>query len=69
MFKRKSKLFINDAQVRMVRKEIVKKRKKGNGVEESAPLGNNDNSEFLRSFNALMRTPPPDFNRFLRSSL
>jgi len=68
MYKRKSKLFINDTQVRKVRKELVRRRRKGNGVEENAPLGNNNNSEFLRSFNALMRTPPPNFNRFLKSS-
>lgn len=62
MFKQKRKLFINDAQVNKVIKEIAGKRRKGNGVEETAPLGNNWN----RSFNALMRTTPPDFNRMLK---
>ena len=59
----KSKLFINDAQVSKILTEIVRKRRKGNGVEETAPIGNN----WIRNFNALMRTTPPDFNRFLKS--
>ena len=63
MFKHKSKLFINDAQVSKVRKEIVGKKMKVNNVEETAPIGNN----WIRSFNAIMRTTPPDFNRFLKS--
>ena len=63
MFKRKSEVFINDAQVSKVLKEIAGKRRKGNDIEEAAPIGNN----WLRSFNALMQTTPPDFNRFLKS--
>ena len=61
MFKHK-KVFINDAQVNKVIKEITGKRRKGNGVEETAPIGNN----WIRSFNALMRTTPPDFNKMLK---
>ena len=64
MFKHKSKFFINDAQVSKVRrKEIVGKRKRENSIEEGRP------NEWLRSFNALMLTTPPDFNKFLKSSL
>ena len=63
MFKQKRKLFINDAQVSKVLKEIVGKKMKGNSVEETAPSWNN----WIRSFNALMRVTPPDFNRLLKS--
>ena len=54
------KLFINDAQVSKVLKEIVGKKMKGNSVEEGA------SNEWLSSFNALMRTTPPDFNKMLK---
>ena len=67
MFKHK-KLFIDNVKARKVRKEIAMKKMKESGVEETGSLGNNNNSEWLRSFNALMRTTPPDFNRFLKSS-
>ena len=60
MFKRKSKYFINDTQARKVRKEIVRKRRKGNSVEEGHP------NEFLRSLNSLMQTVPPDMNKMLK---
>ena len=60
MFKHKRKLFINDAQVRRVRKEISMKKMDGNSVEEGRP------NEWLRSFNALMRTTFPDFNKMLK---
>ena len=62
MFKHKRKLFINDAKTKRVRTEIAAKKMRGSSVEESAP------NEWLRSFNALMRTTLPDFNRFLKSS-
>ena len=60
MFKHKRKLFINDAQVRRVRKEISMKKMDGNSVEEGRP------NEWLRSFNALMQVIPPDFNKMLK---
>ena len=63
MVKSKWRPFIDDVKVRKVRRELAMKKRKGNSVEEAAP------SEWLRSFNALMRTTPPDFNRLLKSSL
>ena len=59
MFKHK-KLFINDAKAKSIRKEIATKKMRGSSVEESA------SNEWLRSFNALMRTTPPDFNKMLK---
>ena len=61
MFKHKRKLFVEGVKAKKVHKEIVRKMK-GNSVEEGRP------NEWLRSFNALMRTTLPDFNRFLKSS-
>ena len=63
MVKSKWRPFIDSVKARKVRKEIVGKRKRGNSVEEGAP------NEWLRSFNSLMRATPPDFNKFLKSSL
>ena len=60
MFKHKSKLFINDAQVSKVLKEVIGKKMKGNSVEEGRP------NEWIRSFNVLMRAAPPDFNKMLK---
>ena len=65
MFRRKSKLFLNDTQARKVRKEIAMKKMKENSVEETIPLGNNNNPTWLRAFNAEVGTMHPDFQKFL----
>ena len=54
------KLFLNDKTSQKVRKEILGKRKRRNSIEEGPP------NEWIRSFNALMRATPPDFNKMLK---
>ena len=54
------KLFLNDKTSQKVRKDLIKKRVKERRVKESTP------NEWLRNFNALMRTTPPDFNKMLK---
>ena len=60
MVKRKWRPLIDTVKARNVRKEISMKKMKGNRVEEGPP------NEWIRSFNALMRTTPPDFNKMLK---
>ena len=60
MVKRKWRPLIDTVKARKVRKEISMKRMKGGSVEEGRP------NEWLRSFNALMQTVPPDINKMLK---
>ena len=60
MVKRKWRPLIDTVKARRVRKEISMKKMDGNSVEEGRP------NEWLRSFNALMRTTFPDFNKMLK---
>ena len=60
MVKRKWRPLIDTVKARNVRKEISMKRMKGGSVKEGHP------NEWIRSFNALMRTTPPDFNKMLK---
>ena len=60
MVRRKWRPLIDTVKARKVRKEIAMKRMKDNSVEEGRP------NEWIRSFNALMRTTPPDFNKMLK---
>ena len=54
------KLFINDKTSQKVRKDLIKKRVKERRAEESTP------NDWLRSFNALMRTTPRDNIKLLK---
>ena len=54
------KLFLNDKTSQKVRKDLIKKRVKERRVKESTP------NEWLRNFNTLMRTTPPEFNKMLK---
>ncbi len=69
MVRRKWRPFIDDVKARKVRKELAMKKMKENRVEEDVPLGKNNNPEWLRSFNAEVRTMHPDFHKFLDSSI
>ena len=62
MVRRKWRPLVDGVKARKVRKEIAVKKMRGSSVEETAPIGNN----WIRSFNALMRTTPPDFNKMLK---
>jgi len=69
MVRRKWRPFIDDIKTRKVRKELAKKKMKDNSVEETIPLGNNNNPTWLRAFNAEVGTMHPDFHKYLESSI
>ena len=69
MVKRKWRPLVDNVKARKVRKEIAMRKMKDSSVEETIPLGNNNNPTWLRAFNAEVGTMHLDFHKFLESTL